>query len=271
MSLDITQFINETNIFFKFKSKTKESLLKEIVKRLNLGEKEKYRKEILKNLLKREKIASTAIEQHIAIPHCYCKNLDTIIIGIAVLPPSIKIKAKDKTIVKLIVMIIGDEQQRETYLNVLSTVATLLKNKEFFKNITTATSAKEIIEFFKSYQEIPQNLQGVLRHLFWIQKMDLYLKVFEQEKEFVSDEEKKIIDTIIESNEAAKQKIEQQVNPVILERFKNVQAKYDGVGIVKIENETCSGCNTILPATLINAVRQYNKVVQCENCGRILF
>lgn len=48
------------------------------------------------------------------------------------------------------------------------------------------------------------------------------------------------------------------------------QRKPDGVAVVEVERDACSGCQTRLPPQRINELMRSQEVVRCEGCGRIL-
>ncbi len=55
-----------------------------------------------------------------------------------------------------------------------------------------------------------------------------------------------------------------------LKRYDGIRAKAGGVGIAKIEGDTCGGCHMKLSSTLIKTVKEQAQIQTCENCGRLL-
>ena len=55
-----------------------------------------------------------------------------------------------------------------------------------------------------------------------------------------------------------------------LKRYDDIRAKASGVGIAKIEGDTCGGCHMKLSSTLIKTVKGRTQIQPCENCGRLL-
>lgn len=56
----------------------------------------------------------------------------------------------------------------------------------------------------------------------------------------------------------------------IYEKYKNIKNNKEKV-MAEIIGDECSGCHMILPTYLINKVKENHEIVQCENCGRILY
>ncbi len=55
-----------------------------------------------------------------------------------------------------------------------------------------------------------------------------------------------------------------------LNRYDGIRAKAAGIGIAKIEGDTCGGCHMKLSSTLIKTVKEQTQIQTCENCGRLL-
>ena len=56
----------------------------------------------------------------------------------------------------------------------------------------------------------------------------------------------------------------------MLKKYEELSAKLGGVGIAKIANLNCGGCNMTLPTMLIKNTKDLGEMQVCENCGRIL-
>lgn len=55
-----------------------------------------------------------------------------------------------------------------------------------------------------------------------------------------------------------------------LKRYDGLRAKLAGVGIAKVEGDTCGGCRMKLSSTQIKIVKEQVQMQTCENCGRLL-
>lgn len=59
------------------------------------------------------------------------------------------------------------------------------------------------------------------------------------------------------------------IDAKLLERYRAVKAQRSPA-LAKIANNQCSGCNMSLPSQVISNVKNAQRLVECENCGRIL-
>lgn len=149
----------------------------------------------------------------------------------------------------------------------------LLKtNKEYTAKLTeieTIKADKSIIEekILISYDEA-----------------DAVQKQMEQEKKLVAEEEKKFlsqkkeIDDAVAALQSKVKELESQrshltpdVEKDILARYEKILDKKNGLAIVPIINNVCTGCHMNVPPQTVNDLKMHDKVVICEMCARLLF
>ena len=64
--------------------------------------------------------------------------------------------------------------------------------------------------------------------------------------------------------------VERQVDPTFLAKYKKARVHHN-MPVVPVVNEKCSGCNMSLPMAVIKKLTNQETVLECENCGRILY
>lgn len=64
--------------------------------------------------------------------------------------------------------------------------------------------------------------------------------------------------------------VERQVDPTFLAKYKRARVHHS-MPVVPVVNEKCSGCNMSLPMAVIKKLSNQENVMECENCGRILY
>lgn len=74
----------------------------------------------------------------------------------------------------------------------------------------------------------------------------------------------------LEKRTAELEKIGKTVEPALMEKYKKVKLHH-AQPIAKVIHSKCSGCNMSLPMVVLKKLATENTVVECENCGRILF
>ena len=74
----------------------------------------------------------------------------------------------------------------------------------------------------------------------------------------------------IDKAKAAADEAAKAVDAELLARYKRIKGRY-AVPMAKVENNQCSGCNMSLPTSTVKRVATGEGIVECENCGRILY
>lgn len=109
--------------------------------------------------------------------------------------------------------------------------------------------------------ELYETTEGNLNY----SKGELELK--KQELDNITSETQKDEDILLKQAQAAEGKIEDRllkVSDKLRRSFRN------GLAIVSIERDSCSGCHNKIPAQMQSEIRQRKKILVCEHCGRIL-
>lgn len=64
--------------------------------------------------------------------------------------------------------------------------------------------------------------------------------------------------------------LEKQIDPEMLEYYKHIKRSHS-MPIAQADGNRCGGCNVELPVVLVRKLKENEGVVECENCGRILY
>ena len=70
--------------------------------------------------------------------------------------------------------------------------------------------------------------------------------------------------------DAELQALASKVEPALMERYEKVKMHHP-VPIAKVVNAKCGGCNMSLPMVMLKKLAMTDAVIECENCGRILY
>jgi predicted nucleic acid-binding Zn-ribbon protein len=145
----------------------------------------------------------------------------------------------------------------------------------------------------KEYSAIQQEIGHLKESISKIEE-DIINKMLEEDgvkkkANTIQSEIKKEEDKLKEMEEKCNneiQKIEQNLNALKLQReeiikkieikelldtYNNIRQNLGGVGIVKVENNSCKGCFINLRAQTIIEIKKYESIIFCDNCGRILY
>ena len=93
------------------------------------------------------------------------------------------------------------------------------------------------------------------------------LSVKKQELETIAGETQKEEDTLVEQATKAETNIEDR----LLKVYNKLRGTFrNGLAVVSIERDSCSGCFNKIPPQLQSEIRQRKKIIICEHCGRII-
>jgi len=95
-------------------------------------------------------------------------------------------------------------------------------------------------------------------------------KVAEEEKRNIQDRIKEI-DERIAQLEAQRKQITPLLDKKILTQYERILLNRDGLAIVRVKDNSCGGCNMLVPPQVINLIRMYERIITCEVCNRILY
>ena len=106
---------------------------------------------VLRELIGREELASTALGAGVAVPHCRIRGLKTFIAGLVTTAKKIEYGAPDNEKVDIFPFVIGPEDNPKEHLKVLSGMARILRNPDTRKALRGAVSADELFSILMEY------------------------------------------------------------------------------------------------------------------------
>ena len=100
-------------------------------------------------LLKREELSSTGLGSGIAIPHCSFDTSGEFTVGLIVLKKGMEFDSLDGEPVHLVFFIIGDENNRNKHIKILSSISKIAKDKELYKKLLEAETPEKVSAMLK--------------------------------------------------------------------------------------------------------------------------
>ena len=61
------------------------------------------------------------------------------------------------------------------------------------------------------------------------------------------------------------------IDPNSLSRYERVLNRKDGIAIAPVQGSNCGGCYMAVTNQMVNAIKMYDHLVECEMCTRILY
>ncbi|MCM8818513.1 MAG: C4-type zinc ribbon domain-containing protein [Candidatus Omnitrophica bacterium] len=168
-----------------------------------------------------------------------------------------------------------------------------LEIKSYEEEVKNLNQKLDNVKTNKEYEALLIEIANFKKKISEIEEQLLILMEAEDEKikkeKFIEEELKKVKEDVFKKMEEEKKKAEElkkEVSKKKQEReiyIKEIpssdyllyekirKTKKDNIAIAKVEDGVCSGCNMSLPTYIVEMVKKKEKVVQCENCSRILY
>ncbi len=156
MQINILEYLDKKDIIFQIKGKSKKSILTFLVDHLIATKKidKKCRKEIIKALLQREEMGSTAIGGGIALPHVRLENIKKVILCIGIVSKGVNFDSLDGEPVYIITLLLSPQKEAGLHLKILALLARILKDKYFIQRLRETSKPEEIISLFQRQQSL---------------------------------------------------------------------------------------------------------------------
>ncbi len=138
-------------------------------------------------------------------------------------------------------------------------------NKEIeIQGLEIQVCEKKIREFEFEIQNKTETYEAAQESL-ESRKADLEVK--KGELDTITAETQKEEDVLAKDATKAEKKIEER----LLKVYNRLRSSYkNGLSVVSIDRDSCSGCHNKIPPQLQLEIRQRKKIIICEHCGRIL-
>lgn len=145
----ISDFVHKNLVTVNLKSRTRESVLSEIVGTLCVQKKIKDSKAVLQMLTEREKRSSTGIGKSVAIPHARLEDLKEVVFFVGVARQGIDFYSADGQPVHLIVLFLTPLAESGTHLKILSKLAAMFVDSVFLNELINAPTDEELCAILK--------------------------------------------------------------------------------------------------------------------------
>jgi len=160
----LEEMLSEEMIITPLKSTKKRSVIEEMASRfLETGIVED-RDKLIKALLDREAIESTAIGGGVAIPHARSDAIDGLAMVLGRSQEGVDFDSVDKKPVKLIFMIVSSPGICREYLQVLARIARLCSNEKMREELNKAKNSREIMGIIRGFDAGSGRFENIRLH-----------------------------------------------------------------------------------------------------------
>lgn len=108
---------------------------------------------ILRKLMKREYLSSTALEKGIAVPHALTEKVKEPFLALARLKKSVNFEAADGMPTNILLIVLGNKSHPALQLKCIAHICRLVKETDFVDKVRKAKTAREICQILKREEE----------------------------------------------------------------------------------------------------------------------
>jgi mannitol/fructose-specific phosphotransferase system IIA component (Ntr-type) len=147
--MKICHFLEKDHILLDLKTRSKQELLKEMVEKMKLRGLILNDEAVLNDLLRREAVSSTGLEQGIAVPHTLTDEVKKPLVTMALIKDGMDFDAVDQKPTYVLVLLLGPKNDPGLQLRILAHICRLVKETPIVEKLKKTDSAEEICSIFK--------------------------------------------------------------------------------------------------------------------------
>jgi PTS system nitrogen regulatory IIA component len=151
--MKLSELLDESNIITDLKARDKKGVLEELVGAVVNHEPSIDKPTLVKVLLERERLGSTGIGDGVAIPHGKYHGITQPLVSFGRSRRGLDFESMDGQPAHLFFLLVAPENSANVHLKVLATIARILKNSTFRKDLMEAGSEEEIHRKIAQYDE----------------------------------------------------------------------------------------------------------------------
>ncbi len=151
MALSLADLLKETHVDLDLRTPTMTTALQELIKLLEVDEQIREPGKFLEQVVAREKISPTVVENEIAFPHARTELVDRIVLAIGRSRTGISFGPNGES-AKLIFLIGVPRQLISDYLVCVGALARLLKNAEVRQRLLVSETVGEFLDALRAPQ-----------------------------------------------------------------------------------------------------------------------
>ncbi|MDH7513058.1 MAG: PTS sugar transporter subunit IIA [Clostridiales bacterium] len=257
-SHSFTDFLKPSQVIFELKAAEKVRAIEELLDVLAKDKLIKNKKLILTRVIDRERLESTAIGEHVALPHARVDTEGDIAVAVGRSEKGIDFDAIDKKKVHLIILVVWNPSIPGLFNHLFAGMARFLRRADFRKRIFEARSRTQLFDILSEIElQLPQEERIISRASLLSKLQDIEIRKKKANKEQAKELQKQT------------ELIREELDETLLMRFDKLMQRY-GFAVAEVERGVCQGCNINVATQTSSAIEGSNDIYVCENCGKFL-
>ena len=153
INFDISTILDPECVIMELKAKTKEEAISELVEVLAKNKKITQKETILKEVLTRESVISTGMQNGIAIPHARSEGVESTQLAIGIKKSGIDFGSLDNQPARIILLLVSSTRKDDPHIKVLSAISSYFRKIRDIEDFLQTDNEEDAVEFFRIYSE----------------------------------------------------------------------------------------------------------------------
>jgi predicted nucleic acid-binding Zn-ribbon protein len=122
----------------------------------------------------------------------------------------------------------------------------------------------QMLHMWETLETLKQDIDASERDLQQLERLyEAHVEDYRQRKAALESE--------IAFNEREREKLAQQIDPEVRQRYQTLRERLGGIAIAVVEQKACSMCHTLLTPYTLKRLETEDALITCESCGRLLY
>jgi uncharacterized protein len=122
----------------------------------------------------------------------------------------------------------------------------------------------QMLQLWETLENMKRDIDASERDLRQIERFyEAHMEDYRQRKAALEGE--------IAFNEQEREKLAQQIDPEVRQRYQTLRERLGGIAVAVVEQKACSVCHTLLTPYTLKRLETEETLITCESCGRLLY
>jgi mannitol/fructose-specific phosphotransferase system IIA component (Ntr-type) len=254
----LSEYLKPSSVVFDLKSHDKVEALDELCDVLAKQKLIANKKVILTRLIDRERLETTAIGDHVALPHARVDTDGEVAVAVGRSEKGIDFDSVDGRKVHLIVLVVWNPSIPGLFNHLFAGLAKFLRRPDFRQRTFQAKDKAELYKVMTEIELMLPPLDVTVSRASLLKR----LQEIELKRKKATKEQKKALE-----KESAH--LREELDQALLARFDRLMDRY-GFAVAEVVDGACQSCNINVATGMSAAIEGSNDIYICENCGKYL-
>lgn len=151
----LSDALHAERIVLDLKAKTKDEAISELIAvAVAHGAVDETPERLLKLVLEREALTSTAVDKGVAIPHAHSARVEGVVVCVGIHRQGIDFASPDGDLVQLVFLVLSADNATPAYLSILGRTARIFRRPDMLQSVLAATTVDEILQSIAAHEPV---------------------------------------------------------------------------------------------------------------------